>query len=305
MPDFIFNDTFVEYSAGPLIPNSFQAGPGNIGLLFNSLIIDTGTQPSPSPAPGFYEKTGNVYFLFGPISFPINNNLADNVTPTTSVFWSTLALAGNTSSPGVLILCTTNPETPDNPIVILTTAFEADNSLSILVPGAQPLNTLFQSYSYDTWHDFMIIVQLRSLVIDGVSYIVVSLSLMINGLLYFDGVQLVSNIALSSTWNGQATLNQWIFNGIANGDYFSEIAATTDIQTLPFYPNPVDTVNALMSTATVETIQKSFSPSGRTSQLVVETVEQPIRKARMSQAVVELILKGTFSGQQGFYVRES
>lgn len=298
----LINDTLQSYAPGPGVPNQFNG----FGIVFNSEFIDTGTIPSPSQAPGFYEKVGIIYALFGTISYPINALLSSIAVQQSTVYWSTLAPLGGTSSPGVFSLSNTSPTTPFNQIVLLQVSFPSDNSVSINIPGNNPFNSLIPAFLYDTWHEYSLAVTIGSVTISGVLYYTVTVSMTVDGFPILTGISAVTSIPLSASWNNAATVNQWLFTGIANGDYFSEFAITNDIQSLPWYPNLVMTRNARMSQDVVELIMQPLSRNVRMSQAITELIAQPsTRNARMSQAIVELILQGTFSAGPGFYVRES
>jgi len=298
----IFNDTFQSYNAGNGVPAGFQLE----GIVFNDLFINTGSQPSPTPAPGFYEKTGIIYLLFGSIRFPTNVNLNNYITQNTSVWWSTYGDGNVSLSPGTFTLASVNPVSPYSRLDLLSVIFALDGSITVSISGASPTaNTQEQDWYIKTWQLFQLDVTIFSLPKSGVNYFAFTFSLAVDGKVLMANNSQTSNIPISTSWNNSATCNAWIFTGPANGQYFSEIAATTDLQTVPFFPNPGGVIHAFNSQMVTELIKIPLN-NARTSQMIVERMKQSnVTNARVSQMIVELIRKGGFALTGGFNVRES
>ena len=296
MPTFIFNDTFQTYPPG----NGYPSGFANNGPIFDSTFINTGAQPSPSPAPGFYEKTGIIYFLFGKISFPLNTDLAAYPTNATTIAWSTLSTAG---VPGTVQLASIDPVALTGP-TLLTFQFEADNSVSLVAPGAPKVNSLVQSFQGTTWDFYSMNVTFGIATVGGTDYITVTANLYLNGLPLMTGAFFQTSVTVASTWNNAPTVNQWSFLGGQPGEYFSEIAATADIETLPFYPNPGSPIHVLTSNVMAEIVNLPPPGNARTSQIAAEFVNlPPPPNARTSQFIVELISKGSQGGGSLDYIK--
>lgn len=300
MPSYLFNDTLQSYGAGPGFPNGFDG----VGIVFGSNFIDTGSIVSPSPAPGYYEKTGIIYELFGQIAFPVNALLSNNPTSQTSVAFYTLS---NDFNPGTVQLCSTNPTSPFAQIVLLQTVIEQDASISLLAPGATKANSLLPLQISNTWMLVQVTAQLSTYVSGGSTYISVLASCAVNGQVLIVNTLFLTTILVSATWNNSATINQWMFSGGPNGQFFSEFAATTDIEPLPFYPNLSGTVHCFDSQMVTEVLAKFPNGNLRLSQAITELTSNSPRNVRMSQSIVELLYNGTIvpTGLGGFYVRES
>lgn len=293
MPSYIFEDYFNSYSPGPGIPTGFQGQ----GIVFTSQFIDTSVGPPPTPAPGFYERTGKIYELFGTISYPVNANLAFTGTLQTSVWWETFGFGNTSFSPVLLNLTSTDPAHPTSQLSLLTILIESDGSLSGLVPGAGKKNTLSQVWFPLTWQMFQVRVSLGNTLIGGVSYIVVTYYVAVDGVVVLNNVIAITNVPVASTWDGAGDVNQWNFTGSPNGQILGMFAATATLETIPSFVSPATTIHSLASQLVVEQLKLPSNQKGRVSQLIVEQAKFPSnRNARVSQIIVELMRKNTPTG---------
>jgi hypothetical protein len=281
MPAYIFQDNLQSYSPGPGAPTNFNG----LGIVFESEFFDFTTGPHPTPAPGFYERTGIGYGLFGQIAFPLNADLAAFPTAVTTVVWATLSQNFN---PGLLSLSSTDPSNPTNQTVLLGMNLEGDASVSITAPGATKVNSLAPIPWQETWLLFQLVAGFGSTLVGGTAVVTVSVDLAVGGQILLSGALLVTNIAVSSLWNSASSVNQWIFTGVSNGQFFGEFSGTTDAQTLPFYPFPASTVNSHLSQAIVE-LGEITPSNARVTQGIVELMGESPSNARLTQAIVELI----------------
>lgn len=275
------------------MPSGFHG----LGIVFLS---EFSTPPSPTPAPGYYERTGIVYELFGQIAFPLDVDLALYPTNQTTVCWATLS---NNGKPGTLNLFSTDPANPISGAQILASVvFEADASVSIAAPGAPKINSLVPIFPYNTWALFQLTAFFGSVLIGGQFYVSITASLAVNGKVLISSGVFVTNILVSGLWNAAPSANQWVFTGAANGQFFGEFAATQTIETLPFYPNPGSPLASHDSQMVVE-LMEQFAPNARLTQGVVELMTQYAPHARTSQMVVELIISNTAGGAFPEYVK--
>jgi hypothetical protein len=293
----LVQDDLQSYSVGPGIP----AGFNDVGIVFGSEFLEPA---SPTPAPGYYERVGIVYELFGQIAWPTNGLLAGSSTPTTTVGFYTLS---NNGLPATLLLSSTNPTTLGQ-IVLLQTKFEADGTISLIAPGVAPKNSLVPVFLYDTWMFVQVTASFSQYTLSGNTLIAITADLAINGEPMITGFVFFTSVLLSSTWNGGSNFNQWNFVGAPNGQFFGGFYITNDIQSLPWFPQPATIINALDSQIIVELQQNSPNIAGRITQGIVELQQQPSsRNGRMTQGIVELMHNGVITpvGTGGFYVRES
>ena len=293
MPSYIFNDTLQTYPPGPGFPANFHG----LGIVFLSQFS---SPPSPTPAPGYYERTGIIYELFGTIAFPLDADLALYPTNATTVCWATLS---NNGAPGTVQLFSTdpaNPTTGSQPLA--TVVFEPDASVSIAVPGAAKINSLIPIFPYDTWEFFQLTASFGSILIGTDVFVTVNCYLAVNGTVLISNAIFVTNVLVSGLWNAAPSVNQWVFTGPANGQFFGEFAATQTIETLPFFPNPGTPLASHNSQMVVE-LMEQFSPNARMTQGVVELVTQYTPNARVTQMVVELIVSNTAGGGFPEYIK--
>lgn len=295
---FLVDDDLQSYSVGNGTPTGFNA----VGIVFGSEFLEPA---SPTPAPGYYERTGIIYELFGQIAYPVNGLLAGSAVNSTTIGFYTLS---NNGLPGTLLLSSTNPSTLGQ-IVLLQTRFEADGTVSLVAPGVNPKNSLVPVFLYDTWMFIQVTASFSQYPVSGVPFIAITADLAINGEMMITGFVFFTSIPLSATWDGGSNINQWNFVGAPNGQFFGGFYITDDIQSLPWFPNPAMTVNALDSQMIIELQQQSPNIAGRLSQAIVEIQRQVSnRNARATQIIVEIMHNGTItpiSGSGGFYVRES
>jgi len=284
MPTYIINDNLQSYSPGSGAPNNFNG----IGIVFGSQFIRGSANPSPSPAPGFYEKTGIYYSLFGQIAFPLNANLAGYPTQNTTVIWSALGDGSVSFNPGTLILASTDPSNPNNIINLLEISVESDGSITGSMLGAK-VNSLNQNWYPKTWQIFQVDANFTSDLIGSIHYIGCTFSVAVNGIVVISNAILTSTIQTASTWNGSPDVNQWIWTGTPNGQNYGEFAITAALETIPTYPN-AGSPKALISQMVVEQLLLPSDANVRVSQMIVEQMLLPSNaNARISQMVVELI----------------
>jgi hypothetical protein len=304
MPTFIFDDDFSSYTLGPGIPNGFAvASTGGSGE------FDQPTPP-PTPAPGFYEQTGKIFKLSGGIDYPATpGGIA--ATAQTTVWWTTLGIPDTATAGfavGLLNLSSQNPSPPFAVAGLLQVILEADYTLSVLVNGATKANTLVQAIYPYTWQIIQLIAQFGVHIILGVTYVAITFSLVVNGEILINAVNKVSSTPVSDLWDNSSDMNQWQFTGggiLGANTYFSEIAATADIQPIPSYPS-AGAPNALVSQMAVDVISVPSSRNGRATQLIVEAIKQPSnRDARVSQMIVELIKKRNPNAGGGWLTYEA
>jgi hypothetical protein len=263
MPAYIFDDNLQSYSPGNGYPNGFQ---GN-GTIFTNRFINGAASPTPSPV-GFYENQGIYFSFFGDgLAFPTTPNLPTYSTDETSVAWWAWG-EDPQFAPGGLQLISQNPGVPNNVFTLLEVQFQADNSVSLIVPGAAPLNSLAQVFDYFTWTFFSLTAAFSSTVVGGVTVVTVTVSMSVNGVSIFSGEFFASGVPVASLWNTLPSINEWVFP-TANYGY---LAATTDLQSLPFYPAPGTTINAKSTQMIAEFANLPSPPDARVAQLIVEIV---------------------------------
>ena len=263
MPAYIFDDNLQSYSPGTGYPNGFQ---GN-GVIFTNRFVNGSASPTPSPV-GFYENQGIYFSFFGDaLAFPTTPNLATYATDQTSVAWWAWGEDPG-FPPGGLQLISQNPGVPNNFFTLLEVQFQADNSVSLIVPGAPTVNSLAQVFDYFTWTFFSLTASFSSTVSGGVTVVTVTVSMSVNGVSIFSGEFFVSSVPVASLWNVLPTINEWQFP-TANYGY---LAGTTDIQALPFYPAPGTTINAKSPQMAAEFANLPSPPNARGSQLIVEII---------------------------------
>ena len=299
---FIVNDNFQSYQAGPnQLPNGFSTD----GIVFESTMIDADTQRPPAPSVGFYEHTGIYYSLFGNIRLDFGN-----FEPYTTVCWLTLGDGTVSLTPGLIELHIVEiiEGVLMSDINIAQVLVELDGTISINVPGVAKVNTLIPLWYFNTWQYFQYSAQIDATNISVQhpnGLIRVTSNLAVDGLLTkISNSQQISNIDVP-TWASPLGINRWVVVGNPNGQYFGELVITDDEQSLPYFPNKASTINARTSEVITEVIEKPLR-NARVSQAVTELVKQPTNNVRSSQMIVELILKGGSANQgAGFYVRES
>ena len=294
---FLVEDNLQSYSVGPGIPSGFN----DVGIVFGSEFLEPA---SPTPAPGYYERQGIVYELFGQIAWPVNGDLTATSAVTTSIGFYTLS---NNGLPATLLLSSTNPVTLGQ-IVLLQTRFEADGTISLVAPGVPAVNSLIPVFLYDTWMFIQVTASFSSYTSSGNTFISVTGSLAVNGEVMIAGFVFFTDILVSATWNAGFSINQWNFVGAPNGQFFGGFYITDDIQALPWFPQPADVINSLDSQMIIELQQNSPNVVGRMTQGILELNRQVgSRNGRMTQAIVELMHNGVITpiGTGGFYVRES
>lgn len=282
----LINDNFSGYTPGP---SQFPTGFQGSGIVFNTSIVVPG---SPTPAPGFYEKTGNLYILFGEIVYPTTANLASTVGTQTTAWWTTLTPNATNCSGGTLSVAITDPIAPHNRTNLINVVCQVDGSVSLVIPGVSTiLNTLTQVIFPYTFQIFQLDVLVGTAIIGGTTYITVTPGLAVNGIVYFSGIPYTTNIISSASPIG-ADLNSWYFNGPANGVYWSEIVILDTLASLPSYQNPVTPLHAFESQIILETMELPNNQNARLTQSIVEVAKLPNNSnARLTQAVIEIIKK--------------
>lgn len=290
---FLFNDTLQSYALGPGTPTGFEQK----GLVFLSQFEEPA---SPTPAPGYYERQGVIYALFGQIAWPVDADLSGSSTATTSVAYYTLKDLTDPGTPGTLQLASCDPVSLQS-ATLLSVVFESDGSVSLSAPGAK-INSLLPVDQYADWWLVQVTASFGSITVGGISVVTVTCSLAVSGQVLISGAVLTTNIPVSTLWNTSSGINQWLFTGPPNGVYFGEFAATTTLETLPWFPNPAPTVRSLDSQMVVE-LMSQFNPNARLTQGVVELMSNFVPNARCTQMVVELIIAGAQGGLFPEYIK--
>lgn len=289
MPSYLFNDTFQSYSLGNGTPTGFWQD----GVVFTS-------QFRQFASPGLSGNTGIVYALFGTIAWPVNSLTGGTVVTSTSVFWSSLGFGQNT---GTLQLAYVGPGPNYNTVVPLQVIYEFDGSVSVLVAGAPKVNSLISVVQQNVWMYNQLVVSVGGVIIGGVQYLAFDFAMSVNGELVLNSSGFITSAVVVNATVGIG-INQWQFT--VGNSYLGEIVATSDLQSIPFYPNPGSPLHARNSQLAVEVIKMNQFRQGRVSQLAVELVKAPnSRNARTSQIIVELILKNGSAKSKGFHVIES
>jgi len=262
-PAYVFNDNLQSYSPGSGYPSGFDGS----GVVFTHDFIDGSASPTPSPV-GFYENTGIYFSFFGDaLEFPPTAAAGSTATGTTSVAWWGWGQDPQ-FPPGGLQLLSINPGNPSNVFTLLTVQFEIDNSITIKAPGAGFVNSLAQVFDYFTWTFFSLNASFGTTVSGGVTVVTVTVNLNVNGVSVFSGVTLITTVPTSSLWNLISGINQWHFS---TGNY-GYLAATSDIQSLPFYPAPSATINAKAPQMIAEFVNLPAPPQAWAAQLIVEII---------------------------------
>lgn len=289
MPSYLFNDTLQSYAVGNGTPSGFW----QVGTVFTSAFQQFAS-------PGLAGNTGIVYALFGTIAFPTNNLTPGTLVTQTSVFWSAL---GNGVNTGTTQLAYVGPGPTFNTAIPVQVIFEADGSISVLVAGVNKFNSLTAVVQQNVWMYCQLEVLIGSIAIGPNTFLTFDVQLGVNGKLLIDtGGPAISSIVVNGAVG--VGINQWQYL-VGNG-YLGEIVATSDIQTIPFFPNPGSPMHARISQIAVEAIKMNQFRQGRVSQVAVELATQPTtRNARISQIIVELIMKGGSIKSGGFHVIES
>lgn len=298
MPSQIINDTLQGYSPGNGQPAGFQLK----GIVFNSEFINFNTIRPPRPSPGWYERQGIGYFLFGgPAQYPVDNQLSLFPVSDTSVFWATWGPPGI----GILSLLSLDANPPYNGPTVLSFKIEADYSLSSVIPGVPTINSLKQVYFEGIWQFWQVNASIGLTVVGGVTFVTVAFTVIVDGVIVLSSLPVTTGIPAASMYLGSNVVNAWQFLGPQPGAYFGEFSIYDGLQPHPFYPNPGVSVNMRMSQVVMEHIRQPPNKI-RASQMVTEVVRKPSdRNMRASQMVVEIILNGAFNPTGGFYVRES
>lgn len=292
MPVIFFDDNLQSYSAGPGIPSGFQTQ----GIVF----VSEFEQPaSPTPAPGFYERTGIVYGLFGSIAYPVDANLASTATQNATTVWATLSANGQPGTVELFSTDPTNPTTGAQPVI--SVIVEPDATVSVSCPGATKVNSQIPIFPYLTWNLFQMTCAFSAL--PGTPpLLIVGVELYVNGT-FMLSASIVTNINVLGLWNGLPTINQWVFTGPPNGQFFGEFYADDTVETLPFYPFPGTPLNSHVSQIITE-LGMQYSPNARLTQAITELVTQYSPNARCTQMIVELIVaQGAPAGGFPEYVK--
>lgn len=301
-PTPIINEQFKIYSPGQFMPNHFH----NIGIVFNSQIIDTSEITPPSPAVGFYERTGNIYNLFGTIATPENSNLDQQIFNSTVNLW--------TLSSGIGVPCTVQFNSTDPSTFqaqpLLSTRWELDGSFTAIVPGGNFVNTLVPNFQYNTWLYVQVTVGFsvdKISVAHPLGIVVCIVSIAIQGQVLVSEHILDSDVDVGSLWDQGADMNQWYIIGPANGQYLAEIAIYNASTAVPIFPNPDSSPIKMHMSQVAGEYANTIHPQLRLSQLPVEIAKANVFSMRMSQIIVE-IAKASGGGPsvgQGFVVKES
>jgi hypothetical protein len=299
MPTLIINDTLQSYAPGPGQPAGFQLK----GIVFNSEFINFNTIRPPRPSPGWYERQGIGYFLFGgPAQYPVDTQVSLFPVTDTSVFWATWGPPGV----GVLSLRSLSATPPYDGPTPLSFRIEDDYSLSSVIPGVPTINSLKQVYYLGIWQFWQVNCSLGLAVVSGVTIVTVAFTVIVDGVVVLSSLPVNSGIPAASMYLGSNVINAWQFLGPQPGAYFGEFAIYDGLQPHPFYPNQAVTVNMRASQFAMEHARVPLVNNIRASQMIVETIQKPgNRNMRASQMIVEIILNGAFNPTGGFYVRES
>jgi hypothetical protein len=262
MPAYVFNDNLQSYSPGSGYPNGFF---GN-GVIFQNEFISGSASPTPSPV-GFFENTG-IYFAFAgdTLTYPVDTSLGGGTSQTSVAWWG----FGKDPqfAPGGLTLVSASPVSPYPGVTLLTVQFETDNSISVIAPGAQSINSLIQAFDYFTWTFFSVTASFGQTLVGSIEVVTVTVSVYVNGVPLISGVTLVTNYPVASLWNGSPGINQWNFITAIYG----YLAGTTDLQALPFYPAPVSPITAKAPQLIAEFANLPNPPYAWTPQLIVEII---------------------------------
>jgi hypothetical protein len=259
-PAYVFDDNLQSYSPGTGYPTGFHG----TGLVFDNSFFNGSSSPTPSPV-GFYENAGIVFAFDGDaLTFPDNSDLGTEHTSNTTVAWWALGQDPQ-FPPGGLQLFSVNPSTLV-PQTVLQVSFESDNSVSLIAPGFPKVNSLFQVFDYFTWTFFSLSAAFSKGVSHGVSVLAMNIDMYVNGVAIFTNVSIVTSIPISSLWDLLPTINQWNFTTA----YYGYLAATSDIQPLPFYPAPAATINAKSPQLIAEFANLPAPPKADAAQLIVE-----------------------------------
>lgn len=283
----LINDNLQSYSPGTGYPDNFVGA----GITFTYDFINFTTGQHPRPSPGFYERVGIGYQYFGnQLQYPVPANLSVNSVDSTSVFWAAFGFIG-------VNLVSVNPDNTNDATTLLSFTLETDYSLSINVPGAAKKNSLTQVYYADTWQYWQVNADFSN--VGG--FVVVTVSVAVDGIIVFNNIALTSTVNVSSLWNNLAEINAWQWTGSA---YFGEFTILAGAASLPYFPNEAMTINMRSAQMVIEYARQQI-PNLRISQAVVEVMKVPNRSMRAAQMVVEIVVKGTFNPAGGFYVRET
>ena len=279
MPSYVFNDTLQEYSVGNGIPTGFV----DIGIVFTSQFNQT-------PSPGQAGNTGIVYELNGIIGFPTQSLAAGYTTTTTTVNFSTLSGSGI----GTIALACVNPNSPYTTSIPLQITWEADATVSVAVFGATKINSLIPVLEVGTWIYCQLVVTVGEINIGGTNYLTFDFLFAANGQEIINSVGSITSGIIVDPDIGVG-INQWQF-GLGGAAYYGELVATSDIQAIPFYPNPGSPLHGRSAAIVTEVIKSNQFRQGRICQMPVELIKMPnSRNVRVSQIVVEIIRqnKGT------------
>jgi hypothetical protein len=297
MPSIILNDQLQSYTPGTGIPSQFEL----TGIAFVYEFIDFDAGRPPTPAPGFYERTGIGYFFFGNnLQFPTNSNLSLYPLSSASIFWAGLGFPKFS----VMSLSSTSPYQGPT---ILTTSLESDYSMSVVVPGVAPnANSLKQVFFENTWQYWQITVLIGEIMVSGVLYATIQYQVAVDGIQIFNtGIPYTTGIPIVDMYLGAPLINAWEWTG---SSYYGEFTFYNGLTAFPFFPNESATINMFESQVVAEYVGQPFNINMRKSQDVTEVVQKPSdRNMRKSQDIIELIVHGNFNpgGTGGFYVRES
>jgi hypothetical protein len=266
MPSYLFNDNLQSYTPGPnQVPNGFQLN----GITFTYEFINGSTSPTPSPV-GFYENTGIYYYFYGTyVSWPIDANLSTSFTAQTSVAWWGWAQDPQIDTPGSIQLASTDPSNPTVSQTLLTIHFETDNSVSFIAPGAPKVNSLVQSFQYNTWQYYSLTTSFSSTIVGGVQVVTVTASLYLNGVELISSTTLITTVPVSTLWNISPGVNQWNFQS----GVYGYLGATNDIEPLPFYTNPSATINVKSPQMIAEFTNLPSPPNARVAQIIAEIMQ--------------------------------
>lgn len=261
-PAYVFNDDLQSYSPGSGYPSGFHGS----GVVFGHNFVNGSASPTPSPV-GFYENTGIYFDFFGDdVTFPDDTLLAGFATDSTTVSWWAWGQDPQ-FPPGGLQLISVNPGTLAQQ-TLLKVQFELDNSVTLIAPGAANINSLFQVFDYFTWTFFSLSAFFSSTIIGGTTVVTVTVNMYANGVPIFSSVNIITTVPVVTLWNLLPGINQWNFPTA----FYGYLAATSDIQSLPFYPAPAVSINAKSTQMIAEFANLPAKPHARAAQLIVEIV---------------------------------
>jgi hypothetical protein len=306
----IFDDNFASYTPGTDQINGFyDAG------FFKGEVVAFSTMTGSSPAPGFYEQTGQGYLVnFGGVL----SHEETTAQASTQIVW-----AGFSNSTPVIALNNANLSTGTGSLVngsipVCGMVVNSDFTISLTIAstnGANPYaggviiaTTEEQAAFFQVWQYYQLNFAFSAVPIGTLSYLVVTGTLAIDGIQRCVGTG-TTNIQPSSLYTGQANINQWQFVS-QGGGWITNITGIvgSPLPAFSVWPHPVTPLEALYTQSVAEPVKKqsSLTRPGRVTQGVVEPVKRPApltRQARVTQGVVEVILRRLPGG--GWYIYEA